>query len=97
MPALTLEALAEAAGATGLVGSADLPGAAPGEHPFFYALEAVRHLCGLRVATDLARINPTIFFKAKNRSSTHTALISRLLLDAKDHSMRDHLRKHLAS
>lgn len=106
IPGLTLPLLAAAFGPRSGLALPELPGAPAGEHPFEYALEAIRHHCGLRFAGDLARTNPVLLFRSKLPHSPKTALISKALLLSKatlpDASGRrvtaeEQLARHLAS
>lgn len=76
-PAVTIDLLRAAAsgdiGAPLVIGDAE-----PGEHPFFYALEACRTWGGYHVVESLTRANVTHLFKAKH--GPHTAVISDSLL-----------------
>lgn len=94
LPALTLEQLGAAA--TGLVPLTDA------EHPFHYAVEAIRTEAGFRYAAEaIFAKNPVHFYRGEGFSNPHTALVSEALLKSK-HKLhtgkhyRDHLLEHLA-
>lgn len=97
MPGLTLEDLGNAA----MGQPAGLPLAPghtdPAEHPFHYALEAVRTFSGLRWSETALRKNPTHLYKGQG---THTALMSESLIRSNirigTRTPRDHLNRHLA-
>lgn len=117
-PALRLSVLSATLEHVSLVGlslaaqgraSGPLPGFAPGEHPFEYALEAIRHFHGFRATAELAARNrihcitprhggpkSAVFSEGSHKSN---ALLerwdpaSKRLIKA---TLRDHIRTHIA-
>jgi hypothetical protein len=73
-----------------------LPGHPVGEHPFLYALEAVRTAALYRYVMEQARRNTTHMFRAKNVAQRTAVVSESLLRDKRGGSFRDHLRRHLA-
>ena len=95
MPGLRLADMIKAAG-PGLDAAAVLPGYPIGEHPFLYAIEAVRTAALYRYVMEQARRNTTHMLRAKSVTQ-RTAIVSESLLrEKRGGSFRDHLRRHLA-
>jgi hypothetical protein len=95
MPGLRLTDMVKAA-SNDLDAANALPGYPVGEHPFLYALEAVRTAALYRHVMEQARRNTTHMFRAKT-ARQRTAVVSESLLAGKrGGSFRDHLRNHLA-
>lgn len=95
MPGLRFADMVKAAGSD-LDAAGALPGWPVGEHPFLYAIEAVRTAALYRYAMQQVRRNTTHMFRAK-ASPQRTAIVSESLLrGARGGAFRDHLRRHLA-
>lgn len=60
-----------------------LGGAAPGEHPFFYAWEAIRTFAGYRYAETIAAKNPVHYYRGEGHGNPHSALVSEAVLKNK--------------
>ena len=95
MPGLRFADMVKAAGSD-LDAANAIPGYPVGEHPFLYAIEAVRTAALYRYVMETTRRNTTHMFRARS-APQRTAIVSESLLrNNRGSSFRDHLRKHLA-
>jgi hypothetical protein len=95
MPGLRFSDMVKAAGSD-LDAANTLPGFPIGEHPFLYAIEAVRTAALYRYAMEQMRRNTTHMFRARS-AAQRTAIVSESLLrGSRGGPFRDHLRRHLA-
>lgn len=95
MPGLRFADMVKAAGSD-LDAAGALPGWPVGEHPFLYAIEAVRTAALYRYSMEQICRNTTHMFRARS-SPQRTAIVSESLLrGGRGGSFRDHLRRHLA-
>jgi hypothetical protein len=95
MPGLRLTDMVKAA-SNDLDAANALPGYPVGEHPFLYALEAVRTAALYRHVMEQARRNTTHMFRAKTARQRSAVVSESLLTGKRGGSFRDHLRNHLA-
>lgn len=95
MPGLRLADMVKAA-SNDLDAANALPGYPVGEHPFLYALEAVRTAALYRHVMEQARRNTTHMFRAKTARQRSAVVSESLLTGKRGGSFRDHLRNHLA-
>jgi hypothetical protein len=95
MPGLRLADMVKAA-SNDLDAANALPGYPVGEHPFLYALEAVRTAALYRHVMEHARRNTTHMFRAKTARQRSAVVSESLLTGKRGGSFRDHLRNHLA-
>lgn len=95
LPGLRLQDMIKATGPE-LDATSALPGYPIGEHPYLYALEAVRTAALYRHVMEQTRRNTTHMFRAKTATQRTAVVSESLLRDKRGGSFRDHLRRHLA-
>jgi hypothetical protein len=80
----------------GALAPRELPGFAPEEHPFSYALQSVLALAGFQAAQELARRHPRVVLKSRNSPASVIATQDALREGRRDtESFRDAVRRHL--